>query len=192
MLSKRGPGAQYTTFKSSAGGAGGGRGSRLNTTGLGGLGNERTLSLSGSKGALNKFGTGQGVLDRGGRGGGLGKGFGRGAGSKVSVNIPPGDPVVSGGLTAGEISSVIRKNLNQIRHCYEQFLQRIPGKAGKVAVKFTINKSGRTSSFSIRKSNISDRSFRNCISIRIKTWKFPRPRGGSNVTVNYPFVFNPL
>ena len=192
VLSKRGPGAQYTTFKSSAGGAGGGRGSRLNTTGLGGLGNERTLSLAGSKGALNKFGTGQGVLDRGGRGGGLGKGFGRGAGSKVAVNIPPGDPVVSGGLTAGEISSVIRKNLNQIRHCYEQYLQRSPGKAGKVSVKFLINKGGRTSSVSIRRSNISDRSFRNCITRRIKTWKFPRPRGGSNVTVNYPFVFNPL
>ena len=192
VLSKRGPGAQYTTFKSSAGGAGGGRGSRLNTTGLGGLGNERTLSLAGSKGALNKFGTGQGVLDRGGRGGGLGKGFGRGAGSKVAVNIPPGDPVVSGGLTAGEISSVIRKNLNQIRHCYEQYLQRNPGKSGKVTVKFTINKGGRTSSVGVRKSNISDRSFRSCISSRIKTWKFPRPRGGSKVTVNYPFVFNPL
>ena len=193
VLSKRGPGAQYTTFKSSAGGAGGGRGSRLNTTGLGGLGNERTLSLAGSKGALNRFGTGQGVLDRGGRGGGLGKGFGRGRGAgKVAVNMPPGDPVVSGGLTAGEISSVIRKNLNQIRHCYEQYLQRSPGKSGKVSVKFLINKGGRTSSVSIRRSNISDRSFRSCITSRIKTWKFPRPRGGSNVTVNYPFVFNPL
>ncbi len=192
VLSKRGPGAKYTTFKSSAGGAGGGRGSRLNTTGLGGLGNERTLSLAGSKGALNKFGTGQGVLDRGGRGGGLGKGFGRGAGSRVAVNIPPGDPVVSGGLTAGEIFSVIRKNLNQIRHCYEQYLQRAPGKSGKVAVKFSINRSGRTSSVSVRRSNISDRSFRSCITSRIKTWKFPRPRNASNVTVNYPFVFNPL
>ena len=192
VLSKRGAGAQHTTFKSSAGGAGGGRGSRLNTTGLGGLGNERTLSLVGSKGALNKFGTGKGVFDRGGQGGGLGKGFGRGAGSKVSVNIPPGDPVVSGGLTAGEISSVIRKNLNQIRYCYEQYLQRSPGRSGKVAVKFLIKQSGRTSSVSIRKSNISDHSFRSCITGRIKTWKFPRPRGGSNVTVNYPFVFNPL
>ena len=192
MLSKRGPGAQYTTFKSSAGGASGGRGSRLNTTGLGGLGNERTLSLAGSKGALNRFGTGQGVLDRGGRGGGLGKGFGRGAGSKVAVSMPPGDPVVSGGLTAGEISSVIRKNLNQIRHCYEQYLQRSPGKSGKVTVKFVINKAGRTASVGIRRSNISDRSFRYCITSRIKTWKFPRPRGGSNVTVNYPFSFNPL
>ena len=191
VLSKRGPGAQYTTFKSSAGGAGGGRGSRLNTSGLGGLGNEKTLSLAGSKGALNKFGTGQGVLDRGGQGGGLGKGFGRGS-SKVSVSMPPGDPVVSGGLTAGEISSVIRKNLNQIRHCYEQYLQRSPGKSGKVTVKFIINKGGRTSSVGVRKSNISDRSFRSCITSRIKTWKFPRPRGGSNVTVNYPFVFNPL
>lgn len=190
VLAKRGPGAQYTTFKSSAGGAGGGRGSRLNTTGLGGLGNERTLSLAGSKGALNKFGTGQGVLDRGGRGG-LGKGFGRGRGS-INVDIPPGDPVVSGGLTAGEISSVIRKNLNQIRHCYEQFLQRSPGRSGKVNVRFVIGTNGRVSSASVRKSNIADRTFRSCIVSRIEKWKFPRPRGSSSVKVNYPFVFNPL
>jgi len=191
VLSKRGPGAQYTTFKSSAGGAGGGRGSRLNTRGLGGLGNERSLSLKGSKGAANKFGTGQGLVDRGGRGGGKGFGSGRGRGG-VAVNIPPGDPVVSGGLTAGEISSTIRQNLNQIRHCYERYLQRAPGKTGKVSVKFVINTGGRVASASVRKSNISDRSFRNCIPRRIKKWKFPRPRGGSSVTVNYPFIFNPL
>lgn len=191
VLSKRGAGAQYTTFKSSAGGAGGGRGSRLNTTGIGGLGNERSLSLKGSKGAANKFGTGQGLVDRGGRGGGRGFGSGRGRGG-VAVNIPPGDPVVSGGLTAGEISSVFRKNINQIRHCYERYLQRVPGGIGKITVKVVISPGGRVGAVSIRKSNISDRSFRGCITGRIKKWKFPRPRGGSKVTVNYPFVFNPL
>ena len=192
VLSKRGAGARYTDFKSSAGGAGGGRGSRVKTHGLGGLGNEKTLSLPGTKGALNKFGSGQGVLASGGRGSGLGRGFGRGTGQGVSVNIPPGDPVISGGLTAGEISRVIRQNLNQIRHCYEQLLQHQPGITGKIIIKFFIAANGRTNSVKFKRSNISDRSFRKCIVSQVQRWKFPRPRGGSKVTVNYPFVFNPI
>ena len=193
VLSKRGPGAQYTDFKSSAGGAGGGRGSQLNTTGIGGIGKQHSLSLAGSKGALDQFGTGTGVLAGGGRGGGLGKGFGRGKGGGSGVNISmPADPVVTGGLTAGEISSVIRRNLNQIRHCYERLLQRRPGVVGKANTKFIINPNGRVGSARILKSNISDNQFRMCITRTIKKWKFPKPRNNSSVTVNYPFAFNPL
>ena len=194
VLSKRGPGAQYTDFKSSAGGAGGGRGSQLNTTGIGGIGKQNSLSLAGSKGALDQFGTGTGVLAGGGRGGGLGKGFGRGkgGGSGVNINIPLGDPVVSGGLTAAEISSVIRRNLNQIRHCYERLLQRRPGVTGKASTKFIIKPNGRVGSAKILRSGISDNSFRACIVSTIKKWKFPKPRNNSSVTVNYPFAFNPL
>ena len=193
VLSKRGPGAQYTDFKSSAGGAGGGRGSQLNTTGIGGIGKQNSLSLAGSKGALDQFGTGTGVLSGGGRGSGLGKGFGRGRGGGSGVNISmPSNPVVSAGLTAGEISSVIRRNLNQIRHCYERLLQRRPGVVGKAKTKFIINPNGRVGSARILSSNISDNQFRNCLTRTIKKWKFPKPRNNSSVDVNYPFAFNPL
>ena len=193
VLSKRGAGAQYTDFKSSAGGAGGGRGSRLKTTGIGGGGREQSLSLAGSKGALDTFGTGTGVLAGGGRGSGLGKGFGRGKGrGGVNINIPLGDPVVSGGLSASEISGVIRRNLNQIRHCYERLLQRQPDIVGKASVKFVIKPNGLVGSVNIVRSDISNRSFRSCISGTIKRWKFPKPRNNSSVTVNYPFAFNPV
>lgn len=39
--------------------------------------------------------------------------------------------------------AVIRANLNQIRHCYEQLLQRSPNAAGKIAVNFQIGLGGR-------------------------------------------------
>ena len=29
----------------------------------------------------------------------------------------------------------------------------------------------------------------NCLASRIKTWVFPKPKGGGIVIVNYPFVF---
>ena len=192
VLSKRGAGARYTDFKSSAGGAGGGRGSQVKTTGLGGLGKQHSLSVRGTKGALNKFGSGQGVLAGGGRGSGLGKGFGRGSGRGVSVNISPGDGVVDGGLTSGEVARIIRQNLNRIRHCYEQLIQRQPGVRGKVKVKFAIGANGRVRGARVVSSNIGDSTFKGCLRSRIGQLKFPRPRGSSKVDVSYPFVFNPV
>ena len=192
VLSKRGPGARYTDFKSSAGGAGGGRGSQVKTTGLGGLGKQHSLSVRGTKGALNKFGSGQGVLAGGGRGSGLGKGFGRGSGRGVAVNISPGDGVVDGGLTQGEVAAIIRQNLNRIRHCYEKLIQRSPGVRGKVKVGFSIATNGRVRGARVINSTIGDGTFKNCIRSRIGQLKFPRPRGGSKVDVSYPFVFNPV
>ena len=121
--------------------------------------------------------------------------------SRVDYNIPPegeavlistGDPDASGGLTARGISSTIRQNLNQIRHCYERYLQRAPGQSGQVKVKFVINPSGYVASTSIRESSFSDLSLHSCITGRIKKFKFPRPRGGLNVEVTYPFIFRPL
>jgi outer membrane biosynthesis protein TonB len=106
--------------------------------------------------------------------------------------VPPGDPVVSGGLTAQEILQVIRNNLNQIRHCYEQLLQRSPNAAGKMGVRFVIGVNGRVQSVNVTDSTISDSRMRGCVTGAIARWPFPTPRGGQPVTVNYPFVFNPL
>ncbi len=105
--------------------------------------------------------------------------------------VPPGDPVVSGGLTAQEVQTVIRANLNQIRHCYEQLLQRSPSASGKVKVNFVVGPSGRVSSASVANSSISDPQLMGCISSAVQRWAFPQPRGGQPVTVTYPFVFNP-
>ncbi len=195
-----------TNFKSDAGGAGGGMGSGAKTYGLGGVGTGKSLGLAGTGGAVNNFGSGSGGFmggqggsgGRGGAGGGPGFGSGGngqgGAGGhgRANISIPPGDPAVSGGLTAQEIMAVIRANLNQIRHCYEQLLQRSPSAAGKITVNFVVSTSGGVQTVNVQDSSIDDASMRGCVTGRISRWAFPKPRGGQPVTVSYPFVFNPL
>lgn len=197
-----------TNFKSSAGGAGGGMGSASKTYGMGGVGGGKSLGLAGAGGAVNNFGSGAngflggqggnggaggaGLAGAFGGGGAGGGGGGQGGHGKAEVTLPPGDPVVSGGLTSQEIMAVIRANLNQIRHCYEQLLQRSPNAAGKMAVQFVVGTAGRVQSVSVTDSSISDSMMRGCVTGKIQRWPFPKPRGGQPVTVNYPFVFNPL
>lgn len=211
IMDKSGPGAISTNFKSSAGGAGGGMGSAAKTYGLGGVGSGKSLGIAGAGGAVNNFGSGSGgfLSGQGGLGGGGGNGlagaFGGGGGGgaggggggsgghgRANVTVPAGDPVVSGGLTAQEIMAVIRANLNQIRHCYEQLLQRSPSASGKMVTNFVIGTGGSVQSVSVGQSTISDSVMRSCVTGKIQRWTFPKPRGGQPVTVNYPFVFNPL
>lgn len=207
IMSKTGAGAINTNFKDSAGGAGGGMGSAGKTYGLGGLGSGKSLGLAGSGGAVNNFGSGSGGLlgGQGGSGGnggsGLGPGFGNGGAGgaggagghgRANVSVPAGDPVVSGGLTSQEIMAVIRANLNQIRHCYEQLLQRSPSASGKMGTTFVIDTAGRVSSVSVSQDTVNDSMMRGCVTGKMQRWAFPKPRGGQPVSVNYPFVFNPL
>jgi outer membrane biosynthesis protein TonB len=209
IISKTGAGAIHTPFANAAGGAGGGAGHLSKTYGIGGMGTGSSLGLAGSGAALNNFGSGGGGFGsgQGGSGGLGGSGLGRGFGSKdgrgggaggagghgrADVQVPPGDPVVSGGLTSQEVNAVIRANLNQIRHCYEQLLQRSPNSTGKIKVEFVVGVDGRVTSTGISQSTISDAVMQGCVADKVRRWAFPRPRGGQAVTVKYPFVFNPI
>ena len=205
VLSKTGAGAIHTDFKNSAGGAGGGSGSGAKTYGLGGVGTGKSLGLAGAGSQVNNFGSGSGGLlsGQGGTGGlggaGLGTAFGTGKGAggqggrgRANVSVPESDPLVSTGLTAQEVLNVIRANLNQIRHCYEQLLQRSPNTSGKTDVEFIIGLNGRVTTARVVSSSISDSIMKACVTGRISRWQFPNPRGGQPVTVTYPFVFNPI
>ncbi len=206
VLNKTGPGAIQTNFRSDVGGAGGGAGSGSKTYGMGGAGNGKSLGLAGAGGAANNFGSGSGGdgSGQGGSGGfggsGGGPGFGTGGAGKggagghgrANVTIPPGDPTYSGGLTAQEIMAVIRAHLNEIRHCYEQLLQRSPSASGKIAVSFVIGLSGGVTRVGVQEATLNDSVMRGCVTGRIQRWTFPKPRGGQPVDVSYPFVFNPL
>ena len=96
------------------------------------------------------------------------------------------------GLARGEIDNVIKKNLDQIRVCYEQLLQRQPDISGKISVAFTIDASGHVSSLHIKESTIAEQAFNDCVTSRIRMWQFPRPRDGKNISIIYPFIFKPI
>ena len=195
VSSRSGIGSISTPFKNSAGGLGAGGGRGTKTTGFGGPGKGSSLGIPGSGSGLNNFGDGSGGLLSGdgglGGAGGNGVGRGRGSGRGVNIDVPPVDSVSGGGLTSAEILAVIRANLAQIRHCYNQYLQRSPGRSGTVKVAFKVGTSGRVSSSKIKSSSINDSKLKSCISGKIRRWKFPKPRGGKPVDVTYPFNFSP-
>jgi outer membrane biosynthesis protein TonB len=185
-------GAIAVGLKSQAGGAGGGAGSAARSNGFGGLGSGSSLNTGGVGKALDGLG-GEG----GGAGaGGLGdpNGRGQGAGKRIeaqAVVVPQGDPAIEGALTKEEIDAVIKQNLAQIRACYERNLQGNRGLAGRIKVAFLIMSSGRVQTADIVSSDLNSRATEGCITGVIKRWKFPLPRGGGVVNVNYPFVFQP-
>ena len=113
-------------------------------------------------------------------------------GQKVTITYPwvfGGASGVSGGLSQGEVSGVIRGQHNAIRHCYEKVLQKQPNAAGKMSVKFVIGASGKVLTVKIVQDTIRSNELGGCIIANIKTWKFPKPAGGQKVTITYPWVF---
>ncbi|KHD89404.1 MAG: hypothetical protein OM95_03270 [Bdellovibrio sp. ArHS] len=172
----------------------------VNTTagiGLGGTGGSGGVqtSLYGKGITSAPLGTG-GNIQGGGGYGTKGKGGGQaGYGSLSLVGSAGGAPVplgaeaeVAQGLDRSAIDEVIRRNLGQVRFCYEQALQGTPNLSGRVAMGFTIGGNGLVKSASVESSSMANKGVEDCITMRLKTWKFPVPQGGVDVKVTYPFV----
>ncbi|HVE82180.1 MAG TPA: adventurous gliding motility protein GltG [Myxococcales bacterium] len=193
----------------------GGKGGGLSTVfGSNGLGGELTAAMGGlfgaSAGDSKGFG-GLGLRGTGGGGGGVGDTIGIGAigtkgrgggtgtygngvgvlgGKKVSdIGITSSDPEVMGSLDKELIRQVIRSHRDQIRYCYETQLARFPNLKGKVAVKFVISAMGSVASSQVAQSTTSNAELEMCVAGRVRTWVFPKPKGGGVVVVTYPFLF---
>lgn len=98
------------------------------------------------------------------------------------------DAIVEGGLDRAQIAEVIQRHLGQVRYCYEHGLQTAPNLSGRIAIKFSISPAGTVSAANISSSSLGSQSVEACVVSKLKSWKFPQPRGGVVVKVNYPFV----
>ena len=158
--------------------------------GLGGLG---TRGAGPGGGGLNMSTVGLGALGTRGRGGGGDGSYGEGAtgiGRKVErdISISAGSPIIMGSLDKDIIRRIIKQHIAQIRYCYERELIRSPGLFGKVATQFTISAEGRVQSAKVTQSTLKNREVERCMTSKIRTWKFPKPKGGGIVIVKYPFI----
>lgn len=156
--------------------------------GFGGLG----LRGSGSGGGGVGDTIGVGGIGTKGRGGGTGYGSSVGVlGGKrdVDIGITSSEPTVMGSLDKELIRKVIHANRGQIRFCYESQLNRFPKLDGKVAIKFVISPSGSVASSQVAQTTVSNAELEACVAGRVRTWLFPKPKGGGVVVVTYPFIF---
>lgn len=134
-----------------------------------------------------KGGGGYGTKGRGGGKAGFGSKSLIGASGASLIPIPSAASV-DGGLSPDSIADVIRRNLGQIRFCYEKGLQLQPGLAGRVNMSWTIDGSGGVQLAKIKKTSLNNSSVENCIVQRLRTWKFPIPQNNADVKVSYPFL----
>lgn len=98
-------------------------------------------------------------------------------------------PVIMGALNKCTIDSYVRKSIGEIRQCYENELAKDRKLAGRVVINFIISASGNVSSAKVQRTTMGSAEVENCVAGVIKKIKFPAPKGGGIVIVNYPFVF---
>lgn len=111
-----------------------------------------------------------------------------GSGSSTFSYPVSDEAMIEGGLDREAVILVVMKNLGQITYCYELGLQKKPELKGRVLVDFIINGKGQVASQSVSSSSLRSSQVEKCMLSKIKTWKFPRPAGGVNVEVSYPFA----
>ncbi len=161
-------------------------GSGSASAGLAGLGIRGSGPMTGGGVGTSRGIGGIGLLGGGGKGANYNVGQKKKVEVKVEFNT---EPSITGGLTKADIKKVIHKNRNQIRFCYEQGLATNKNLEGRVAIQWVINGQGNVVMATVSQSDMAVKSVEQCMVAKIKTWKFPEPKGGGIVEVNYPFIF---
>jgi TonB family protein len=119
----------------------------------------------------------------------LGASLRQGSTGTAGIGLIEDEIEMAGGLDREIIAQYIKSQLGHILYCYERQLSASPQLFGKVAVKFTIGANGQVITQRINESTLNHLEVQNCILDRVSRWKFPSPRGGTQVFVTYPFLF---
>lgn len=107
----------------------------------------------------------------------------------ADVGILEDETVVEGGLEREVIARTIQKYLGEIRYCYERQLAASPELYGKVMLQFTIGPGGQVMTKGVGASTMNNSMVEGCMLRKLGRWKFPKPKGGTVVSVSYPFLF---
>ena len=110
--------------------------------------------------------------------------------SLTSAKIRRGAPTILGALDKALIETVIKRNINQIRYCYQRELVKDPTLSGQIVVKFVISSQGDVTKTSIKSSSMDNFEVEACVAGRFNRFSFPEPKGGGIVIVSYPFLFS--
>jgi tetratricopeptide (TPR) repeat protein len=149
---------------------GGGRGEGI---GLGGIG---TLGHGASAGTAQGFGSGYGRLG--------------GAHRVEPPRVRAGTPQVSGRIPTEVIQRIARQNFGRFRLCYENGLRERPDLAGRMAVRFVIQRDGSVSQAAVMDLGTLTPQVASCVARAFYALSFPAPEG-STITVVYPLTFGP-
>lgn len=116
------------------------------------------------------------------------------AGKRPGVDMNPtvhfDEPDVEGAIEKELVHRVTRQNRRAILNCYESELRRTPDLEGEVLVRWVIAPSGDVVTAAIVTSTLDERWVEQCLTQRIRRWKFPEPEDGGIARVHSSFEFS--
>jgi len=102
------------------------------------------------------------------------------------------EATIEGALDRDIIRRIVRAHLAEVRHCYDQGLVNDPDLGGEIIIEFVIGPTGSVVDSEAEDPDaFADPEVPRCVAMAVKTWKFPKPQGGGEVEVRYPFNLEP-
>jgi TonB family protein len=101
---------------------------------------------------------------------------------------PDGTRLYGDGLSKSLVGEYLSRYWNQFKWCYSRELDKDPNLYGKVTTTFTISNEGRVSDAQVLQSSLNNMNVEACLLRTIRRIRFPKPDGGGEVIVTYPFL----
>lgn len=98
------------------------------------------------------------------------------------------------GLTKKEVAQSLRPQLKAVQDCYEKALASYRSLEGRLFLEIKISSTGGVQESTIIRDEMSMKApeFDKCLNFAVSAIKFPAPRGGVSVSVQYyPLIFKP-
>jgi hypothetical protein len=115
---------------------------------------------------------------------------GRAGHATGGVVVREGAVHVVGGLPPEVVQRIVRQNYGRFRLCYQHALEANPALAGRVSVRFTIDRSGAVASAADGGSDLRSPDAVACVLRAFGAISFPQPEGPP-ATVTYSMSFSP-
>jgi outer membrane biosynthesis protein TonB len=119
-------------------------------------------------------------------------GYGAKTEVRVSGSVAAEEAEVdSADIDQAKLASFVKARMGLIKACYENALKRNPSLKGKIAIRFTILETGALADVTPAQNGLGSPEVASCIVNTMRSWRTQfRPSGP--VTVEYPFVFQPV
>ena len=94
----------------------------------------------------------------------------------------------SGELAEDVVRKYVGQQMAKIRWCYQKAFEKNPNLDGELTVSFVVSPTGSVMSAKVVSSTLDDDDLEGCIENKVLTWRFPAPKGGGVVKINYQFA----
>jgi hypothetical protein len=94
------------------------------------------------------------------------------------------------GLPESVISAEVARSASRVKACHEIRLASAPRLAGLISVAFVIGPEGNVVQSEVAEDTTGHPTLASCVVDVVKAMKFPKPEGGGNVNVTFPWFFH--